>query len=75
MREMFWDLSKDVDVDVLACNEAIKLLHTMTEVSRYYALLLNACKERIVGTSYLPYRMVVLFSHRVDRDWIREIVS
>ncbi|VDN32891.1 unnamed protein product [Gongylonema pulchrum] len=31
MREMFWDLSKDVDVDALACNEAIKLLRTMTE--------------------------------------------
>uniref|UniRef100_A0A1I7VYP1 Mediator of RNA polymerase II transcription subunit 23 n=1 Tax=Loa loa TaxID=7209 RepID=A0A1I7VYP1_LOALO len=31
MREMFWDLSKDVDVDVLACSEAIKLLRTMTE--------------------------------------------
>uniref|UniRef100_A0A915PWS5 Mediator of RNA polymerase II transcription subunit 23 n=1 Tax=Setaria digitata TaxID=48799 RepID=A0A915PWS5_9BILA len=31
MREMFWDLSKDVDVDVLACNEAVNLLRTMTE--------------------------------------------
>uniref|UniRef100_A0A8R1TXR6 Mediator of RNA polymerase II transcription subunit 23 n=1 Tax=Onchocerca volvulus TaxID=6282 RepID=A0A8R1TXR6_ONCVO len=31
MREMFWDLSKDVDVDVLACSEAVKLLRTMTE--------------------------------------------
>ncbi|EJW81986.1 hypothetical protein WUBG_07103 [Wuchereria bancrofti] len=33
MREMFWDLSKDVDVDVLACSEAVKMLRTMTEVS------------------------------------------
>lgn len=32
MREMFWDLSKDVDVDMLACSEAVKLLRTMTEV-------------------------------------------
>ncbi|CAG9537310.1 unnamed protein product [Cercopithifilaria johnstoni] len=31
MREMFWDLSKDVDVDMLACSEAVKLLRTMTE--------------------------------------------
>uniref|UniRef100_A0A1I8ETR1 Mediator of RNA polymerase II transcription subunit 23 n=1 Tax=Wuchereria bancrofti TaxID=6293 RepID=A0A1I8ETR1_WUCBA len=31
MREMFWDLSKDVDVDVLACSEAVKMLRTMTE--------------------------------------------
>lgn len=32
MREMFWNLSKDVDVDMLACSEAVKLLRTMTEV-------------------------------------------
>ncbi|KAL3997847.1 Mediator complex subunit 23 family protein [Acanthocheilonema viteae] len=31
MREMFWDLSKDVDVDMLACSDAVKLLRTMTE--------------------------------------------
>ncbi|VDN00807.1 unnamed protein product [Thelazia callipaeda] len=31
MREMFWDLSKDVDVGELVCNEAVKLLRTMTE--------------------------------------------
>ncbi|VDP12246.1 unnamed protein product, partial [Onchocerca flexuosa] len=42
MREMFWDLSKDVDVDVLACSEAVKLLRTMTEEEK-----IQCCKASL----------------------------
>ncbi|MFH4975626.1 hypothetical protein AB6A40_002335 [Gnathostoma spinigerum] len=56
IRELFWDVSGDVDVDELTCNEAVNFLRSMNEEERIQcckaalSLLLN--KEHPHDTNY-----------------------